>query len=45
MNFAAAITVQSAKTELQSTIELRATAPEIAASKPALGTKAKKGRF
>ena len=33
-NLDAAITMRSADTELQNTIELRATAPEIAAPKP-----------
>ena len=40
-NLDAAITVRSAGAELQSAIELRATAPEIAAPKPDLGAKAK----
>ena len=38
----AAITMRSAKTELQNTIELRATGSEIAAPKPDLDAKAKK---
>ena len=38
-NFDAAITVRAAETELQSTIEPRATASEIAALKPDLGAK------
>ena len=41
-NLDAAITVRSAGAELQSTIELRATTPEIVAPKPDLGAKAKK---
>ena len=44
-NLDAAITVRSAGAELQSTIELRATAPEIAAPKPDLGVKAKINDF
>ena len=44
-NLDAAITMRSAKTELQNTIELRATGSEIAASKPDLDAKAKKRRF
>ena len=40
-----AITMRSAKTELQNTIELRATGSEIAASKPDLDAKAKKEDF
>ena len=44
-NLDAAITMRSAKTELQSTIELRATASEIAAPKPDLDAKATKRRF
>jgi len=44
-NLDAAITVRSAGNELQSAIELRATAPEIAAPKPDLGAKAKKDNF
>ena len=43
-NHDAAITVRSAGAELQSTIELRATAPEIAAPKADLGAKAKNRR-
>ena len=41
----AAITMRSAETELQSTIELRATASEIVAPKPDLDARAKKRRF
>ena len=41
----AAITMRSAKTELQNTIELRATASEIAAPKPDFDAKAKKRGF
>ena len=41
-NLDAAITMQSADTELQSTLELRAKALEIAAPKPDLDVKAKK---
>ena len=44
-NLDAAITMRSAKTELQNTIEIRATGSEIAASKPDLDAKAKKRRF
>ena len=44
-NLDAAITMRSAKTELQNTIELRATGSEIAAPKPDLDAKAKKKRF
>ena len=44
-NLDAAITMRSAKTELQNTIELRATGSEIAASKPDLDAKEKKKRF
>ena len=44
-NLDAAITMRSAKTELQNTIELRATGSEIAAPKPDLNAKAKKRRF
>ena len=44
-NLDAAITMRSAETELQSTIELRATASEIAAPKPDLDARAKKRRF
>ena len=41
----AAITMRSAETELQNTIELRATGSEIAAPKPDLDARAKKRRF
>ena len=41
-NLDAAITMRSAETELQNTIELRATGSEIAAPKPDLDAKAKK---
>ena len=41
-NLDAAITMRSAKTELQNTIELRATGSQIAAPKPDLDAKAKK---
>ena len=41
-NLDAAITMRSAETELQNTIELRATASEIVAPKPDLDTRAKK---
>ena len=44
-NLDAAITMRSAKTELQNAIELRATGSEIAAPKPDLDAKAKKRRF
>ena len=44
-NFDAAITMRSAKTELQNTIELRATGSEIAGPKPDLDARAKKRRF
>ena len=44
-NLDAAITMRSAETELQSTIELRATASEIVAPKPDLDVRAKKRRF
>ena len=44
-NLDAAITMRSAETELQNTIELRATASEIVAPKPDLDARAKKGRF
>ena len=48
-NLDAAVTMRSAKTELQNTIELRATGSEIAASKPDgwmdLDAKAKKDDF
>ena len=44
-NLDTAITMRSAETELQSTIELRATASEIVAPKPDLDARAKKRRF
>ena len=44
-NLDAATTMRSAETELQSTIELRAMASEIAAPKPDLDAKATKRRF
>ena len=44
-NLDAAITMRSAETELQSAIELRATASEIVAPKPDLDARAKKRRF
>ena len=44
-NLDAAITMRSAKTELQNTIELRATGSEIAAPKPDFDAKAKKNDF
>ena len=44
-NLDAAITMRSAETELQNTIELRATGSEIAALKPDLDARAKKRRF
>ena len=44
-NLDAAITMRSAKAELQNTIELRATGSEIAAPKPDLDAKAKKDDF
>ena len=44
-NLDAAITMRSAKTELQNTIELRATGSDIAAPKPDLDAKAKKNDF
>ena len=44
-NLDAATTMWSAETELQNTIELRATASEIAAPQPDLDAKAKKRRF
>ena len=44
-NLDAAITMRSAETELQNTIELRATPSEIVASKPDLDARAKKRRF
>ena len=44
-NLDAAITMRSAETELQNTIELRATASEIVAPKPDLAARAKKDDF
>ena len=44
-NLDAAITMRSAKTELQNTIELRATGSEIAGPKPDLDARAKKDDF
>ena len=44
-NLDAAITMRSAETELQNTIELRVTGSEIAAQKPDLDARAKKRRF
>ena len=44
-NLDAAITMRSAETELQNTIELRATGSEIVAPKQDLDAKAKKRRF
>ena len=44
-NLDTAITMRSAETELQSTIELRTTASEIVAPKPGLDARAKKRRF
>ena len=44
-NLDTAITMRSAETELQNTIELRATASETAAPKPDLDAKAAKRRF
>ena len=44
-NLDAAITMRSADTELQNTIELRATVSEIAAPKPDFDAKAEKTRF
>ena len=44
-NLDAATTMRSAETELQNTIELRATASEFVASKPDLDARAKKRRF
>ena len=44
-NLDAAIPMRSAGTELQNTIELRATASEIVAPKPDLDARAKKRRF
>ena len=43
-NLDAAITMRSAETELQNTIELRPTASEIVAPKPDLDARAKKRR-
>ena len=44
-NLDAAITMRSAETELQNTLELRATASEIVAPKPDLDARAKKRWF
>ena len=44
-NLDAAITMRSAETELQNTIELRATGSEIAAPKPDGSRRPKKRRF
>ena len=44
-NLDATTTMRSAETEWQNTIELRATASEIVASKPDLDARAKKRRF
>ena len=44
-NLDAAITMRSAETELQNTIELRTTASEIVAPKPDLDARAKKDDF
>ena len=44
-NLDAAITMRSAETVLQNTIELRATASKLAAPKPDLVAKAEKRRF
>ena len=44
-NLDAATTMRSAETELQNTIELRATASEIAAPKPNLDAKSEKKDF
>ena len=44
-NLDAATTMRSAETELENTIELRATASEIVASKPDLDARAEKRRF
>ena len=44
-NLDAAITMRSAETELQNTIELRGTGSEIAGPKPDLDARAKKRRF
>ena len=45
LNLDAATTMRSAKAELPNTIELRATASEIAAPKPDLDAKAKKKKI
>ena len=44
-NLDTAITMRSAKTELQNAIDLRATGSEIAGPKPDLNARAKKRRF
>ena len=44
-NLDPAITMRSAETELQNTIELRATASEIVAPKPDISTPKQKSRF
>ena len=44
-NLDAATTMRSADTELQNTVELRATVSEIAAPKPDVDAKAEKTRF
>ena len=44
-NLDAAMTMRSAETDLQNTIELRATASEIVAPKPDIDARAKKGDF
>ena len=44
-NIHAAISMRSAETELQNTVELRTTASAIAAPKPDLDAKAEKRRF
>ena len=44
-NLDADVTMRSAETELQNTIELRATGSEIAGPKPDLDARAKKRRF
>ena len=44
-NLDAAITMPSAQTQLQSTVELRAKASKIAAPKPDLDAKAEERRF
>ena len=44
-NLDAATTLRSAKTELQNTVELRATVSKIVAPKPDFDAKAKKRRF